>query len=193
MNGFDGASSPAPSSSSSNSTLRPLQLQNTNKYLQNKSWVCTHCHFANDSLKIVCMNCRASKQHPTQNGNQVTDMSTVAKMHHSVQTKRKMMIATSNGHSSRTIQATSKDSAVVNRSNEENECGPAEKSSKMVKTESTSTQFCKNCKGCDAANKTEKPQPMSNETNCMASLVTPTPQKPLSLFEMVIRRDFFND
>lgn len=186
MNGFDGASSPAPSSSSSNSTLRPLQLQNTNKYLQNKSWVCTHCHFANDSLKIVCMNCRATKQHPTQqNGNQVADMSTVAKMHHSVQTKRKMMVATS----SRAIQdsSTSKDSAVLNRSNEENECGPAEKSSKMVKTESTSTQYCKNCKGCEAANKTEKPQPMSNDqTNCMASLVSPTPQKPPSLFEMVI-------
>ncbi|RNA19738.1 nuclear pore complex protein Nup153-like [Brachionus plicatilis] len=36
------------------------QQHSTANYL--KTWTCAYCSFANDSLKIVCMNCRSSKQ-----------------------------------------------------------------------------------------------------------------------------------
>lgn len=164
------------SGSSSSTTLRPLQ--NTNKYVQNKSWVCTHCHFANDSLKIVCMNCRSSKQHPLGASDLTSAANKTAGAHHSMQTKRKMVTA-----------ATSKQTTTetLNRSNEENECaanGSGEKSSKISKTDN---HYCKNCTDKIADTCQVKSSSSSTNTNeTPTSLVTPTPQKPLSLLEMVI-------
>lgn len=41
-------------------TLKTIQNQTNSNYL--KTWTCSYCSYANDSLKIVCMNCRSSKQ-----------------------------------------------------------------------------------------------------------------------------------
>ena len=50
-----------------------------------KTWTCIYCSFANDCLKIVCMNCRSSKlqQHMEQeNSNNKLNLS---KQHHALQ------------------------------------------------------------------------------------------------------------
>lgn len=41
-------------------TLKTIHNQTNSNYL--KTWTCSYCNYANDSLKIVCMNCRSSKQ-----------------------------------------------------------------------------------------------------------------------------------
>jgi hypothetical protein len=66
-----------------------------------KTWKCGECNFANDNLKIVCMNCRASKQQSSARG--ITTRIT----HQTVQSKRKSTLAINRQRH--------------NRSNEENE------------------------------------------------------------------------
>ena len=68
-----------------------------------KTWACSFCSFANDSLKIVCMNCRCSKQQQSQ---QKAKKDQVL-LHQSIQTKR----------ARRELEA----KKVLNTSNEENE------------------------------------------------------------------------
>ena len=120
-----------------NSPLRSLN----NNIGPLKTWKCNDCNFANDNLKIVCMNCRASKkQH-----------STVLEPkfgHQTLQTKRKPTI---NVHSNgfRTLDNRSK----LNRSNEENEHDSDNEEerhrvSKRSRKQETSEQLCKSCKNC---------------------------------------------
>ena len=66
-----------------------------------KTWKCSECNFANDNLKIVCMNCRASKQQSSAKG------LTARLTHQSLQSKRKSTPAVNRQR--------------LNRSNEENE------------------------------------------------------------------------
>jgi hypothetical protein len=76
--------SPNSCASQTSSTTR-----NTNKYL--KTWTCAFCNFANDNLKVVCMNCRSSKSDvkldlkDNQQQQQLPLIST-----HTIQTKRKL-------------------------------------------------------------------------------------------------------
>jgi len=66
-----------------------------------KTWKCGECNFANDNLKIVCMNCRASKQ-------QGLARSLTAKItHQTLQSKRKSTPAVNRQR--------------LNKSNEENQ------------------------------------------------------------------------
>jgi len=68
---------------------RPLAAHNTNTSQHGammKTWTCTYCHYANDNLKVVCMNCRASKQQLTSNNNNNSNKSIC---HQTLQAKRK--------------------------------------------------------------------------------------------------------
>lgn len=173
--------------SSNTGTLRPIQNGN-NKYLSNlKTWLCVHCNFANDSLKIVCMNCRSSKQHQYQvssisstNEQLISSNAGNTQTYHSIQTKRKHEMMTTRPAASITATngavAAKSNGQCLNRSNEENECdganGSEEKSSKIAKL--GINQYCTSCSGCK---NTSSQQPLTT-TNYVNGYNLSTPQRP---------------
>lgn len=83
-------SSSSSSSSQSTSPVLQQQQQTTTSSLPNpylKRWTCRHCNFSNDSLKIVCLNCRWVKTCP----NSSTDRTPVKSMSPSKVTSRTSM------------------------------------------------------------------------------------------------------
>lgn len=143
-----------------------------------KTWICGYCTFANDNLKIVCMNCRASKQ---KNSN----ASGARLSHQSLQMKRKPVSKQLVNHKNQ-----------LNRSNEENEnTSDGEdrrgRSSKRSKTnDADQTNLCNNCKSCNLAPpsvetqaKTPTGQCGANSSKCDNRKSLETPLRPKCFVE----------
>ena len=109
-----------------------------------KTWKCNDCNFANDNLKIVCMNCRASKKQNSQALEQKFG-------HQTLQTKRKPLVNLQFGYQTLGWNNRYK----MNKSNVENDQGSdnefeerqRERSKRSRKHESVE-QLCKSCKNC---------------------------------------------
>ena len=146
---------------------RPLAAHNTNTSQHGglmKTWTCTYCHYANDNLKVVCMNCRASKQQLTSNNNNKSIC------HQTLQAKRKPVSSVKPER--------------LNRSNEENEEVLVMASSKRHKPAPAkeSEQYCKSCMSC--LDKPEQPElkvATPNNSCCFKPATKPlmdTPMRP---------------
>lgn len=124
-----------------------------------KTWICGYCTFANDNLKIVCMNCRASKQK--------TSNALGARLsHQTLQMKRKPA----------NKQQMNNNKNQLNRSNEENENGSDSedkqrgRSSKRSKTnDADQNNLCNNCKSCNLVPPTLEAQARTPTGQCGAN------------------------
>ena len=96
-----------------------------------KTWLCHYCNFANDSLKVVCMNCRAGKKHNSTNHG-------VKLQHQSVQMKRLRAemdsIKQPKSKQVRLVQVAKCGCDNLNKSNEENELDQEEDEATSSKT-----------------------------------------------------------
>ncbi len=66
-----------PDSRKSSSTLSSSLSPKVNPYL--RKWTCVQCNFSNDSLKIVCLNCRWIKTSSKNSKSEEVDLSNTAK------------------------------------------------------------------------------------------------------------------
>lgn len=126
-----------------NSPLRSLNNIGGGGSAHLKTWKCNDCNFANDNLKIVCMNCRASKKQNSKALEQKFG-------HQTLQTKRKPLV---HQVGYQTMDRNSR--YKLNKSNEENEQGSdneyeerQRERSKRSRKQESSEQLCKSCKNC---------------------------------------------
>ena len=152
-----------------------------------KTWLCHYCNFANDSLKVVCMNCRAGKKHNSTNHG-------VKLQHQSVQMKRLRAemdsIKQPKSKQVRSVQVAKCGCDNLNKSNEENEFDQEEddeeeetsrkkKAKQDTRKDQDTSSVCTKCK-CDLSNKKESEEEITKPSTLI------TPIKPDN-FDKVIK------
>jgi hypothetical protein len=147
-----------------NNTLRSL---NGNALAQQlKTWLCTYCNYANDSLKIVCMNCRSAKQKSSSAAGENSANDTKFSLkYQTLQAKRNRKEANS------TVNQNNSTANRLNNSNEENELNNGDDNTdrpanKKSKTTGQCDQYCSNCKSnIDHNNSQQQPAAAASKTN----------------------------
>jgi hypothetical protein len=160
--------------SSASTLLKSINTNNKNHGYLSKKWTCTYCSFANDCLKVVCMNCRSSKlqRHLEQENND--SKINLSKQHHALQIKRKNATTNNKTKTSTTKQNTSnEENELNNRDDEQDEVDlPPKSQNKRAKCENC-------CPNCQKENTKESAQ-ITNETKspAAAAVVVAQSQQP---------------
>ena len=141
------------SSQSSTNSNQLLNNSTNNQYLI-KTWTCYYCNYANDCLKIVCMNCRSSKQQ------QLNEIKT-SLSHQTIQLKRARN-QTIAGITTTTTTVTNGVKYKLNTSNEENELNDSVDDLEVVNNKKSKKIKCSQCSSCSHSNTTTT---TTNNTN----------------------------